>query len=98
MNRELFISSFLLLSMIILSLLLLGCIIYAIRGPKFSDRLVASNMICTIAVIFISILSIYLKETGLVDIALVYTLLSSLSGIIVCYVIAENHHKKNDNK
>ena len=69
--------------MIILTVLFFFCIYRAIRGPRYSDRLVANNVIC--------ILSVYLKEAALVDIALIYTLLSCLSGVVVCHVITLHH-------
>ena len=77
--------------MIILTVLFFFCIYRAIRGPRYSDRLVANNVICTMSVIFICILSVYLKEAALVDIALIYTLLSCLSGVVVCHVITLHH-------
>ena len=51
----------------------------AVRGPRFTDRIVAINMIGTMTTAIICILSAYLKESMLVDVALVYTLLSFLS-------------------
>ena len=98
------ITKYLLLAcMFVLAILFFFCIYRAIKGPRFTDRLVANNAIGTITIIFICILSVFLKESSLVDIALIYTLLSCLSGVVVCRVITLHHKgrllnrgKKND--
>lgn len=77
--------------MIVLSILFFFCIARAIKGPRYSDRLIANNVICTTTVVFICILSVYLKEASLVDIAFIYTLLSCLSGVVICHVITLHH-------
>ncbi|MDD6466773.1 MAG: monovalent cation/H+ antiporter complex subunit F [Erysipelotrichaceae bacterium] len=91
MNIETWKSYLLLFCMFVLAILFFFCIIRAIKGPRYSDRLIANNVICTTGVIFICILSVYLKEAALVDIALIYTLLSCLSGVVVCHVITLHH-------
>ena len=62
----------------------------AVRGPRFTDRIVAINMIGMTTAI-ICILSEYLKESMLVDVALVYTLLSFLAVVIICHVVTLHH-------
>mgnify|MGYP001860091879 CR=1 FL=1 len=64
----------------------------AVRGPRFTDRIVAINMIGTMTTAIICILSAYLKESMLVDVALVYTLLSFLAVVIICHVVNERDH------
>ena len=53
----------------------------AVRGPRFTDRIVAINMIGTMTTAIICILSEYLKESMLVDVALV----------IICHVVTLHH-------
>jgi len=67
------------------------CLIRAITGKRFTDRVVAINMIGTMTVVFICILSVYLEETYLVDVALVYTLLSFLAVVVLCRVVTVHH-------
>lgn len=86
------------IAMIILSILFFFCIARAIKGPRYTDRLIANNVICTTTVVFICILSVYLKEAALIDIALIYTLLSCLSGVVVCHVITLHHKGRLLNK
>lgn len=63
----------------------------AVKGPRFTDRIVAINMIGTMTTAVICILSDYLGETSLVDVALVYTLLSFLAVVILCHVVTLHH-------
>ncbi len=77
--------------MILISIGIFLCFIRAVKGPRFTDRVVAINMIGTLAVVFICMLSVFLKESALVDIALVYTLLSFLAVVILCRVVTFHH-------
>ncbi|MCQ4937160.1 MULTISPECIES: monovalent cation/H+ antiporter complex subunit F [Anaerotignum] len=79
---------------IALAILALGiCVIFirAIIGPRFTDRIVAINMIGTMTTAIICILSVYLKEICLIDVSLVYTLLSFLAVVIICHVVSLHH-------
>lgn len=69
------------------------CIIFvrAIKGPRFTDRIVAINMIGTMTTATICILSAYLNEVWLIDVSLVYTLLSFLAVVIICHVVSLHH-------
>lgn len=57
-----FTGSFLLGSVILLSVLIFFCMIRAIKGPRFTDRVVAGNMISTMIIVILSILSVYMEE------------------------------------
>ena len=48
----------------------------AVKGPRYTDRIVAINMIGTMTTSVICILAVYLNESALIDVSLVYTLLS----------------------
>ena len=67
----------------------------AVKGPRFTDRIVAINMIGTMTTVEICTLSAYLGETSLVDAALVYTLLSFLAVVILCHVVTLHHKGRN---
>lgn len=79
------------ISMLVLAIGIFLAFIRALRGPRFTDRIVAINMIGTMTTAIICILSAYLNETALVDVALVYTLLSFLAVVIVCHVVTLHH-------
>jgi len=67
----------------ILGVLLFPCLLRAIRGPRIADRVVGINMIGTIIIMMIAILSLLLKEGYLVDIAIIYAMLSFLAVVVL---------------
>ncbi|BBF43344.1 Na(+) H(+) antiporter subunit F [Lachnospiraceae bacterium KM106-2] len=73
-------------SIIALSILICFCLVRAIIGPRIADRIVAVNMIGTLTIIIICMLAIYLKESYLVDVALVYAMISFLAVVVLCKV------------
>ena len=77
--------------MIILSTGTFLAFLRAIRGPRFTDRIVAMNMIGTMVTTIICLLSVYLDEAMLIDVALVYGLLSFLAVVIICHVVTLHH-------
>ncbi len=66
-------------SMIALGLLLMVCLLRSVLGPTTADRVIAVNMIGTMVVILICILTLRLGEGYLTDVAMIYTLLSFLA-------------------
>lgn len=74
-------------STILLSLLILATLVRAILGPRFTDRIIAVNVINTMVVAVLAILSVRLDETFLVDVALVYALLSFLTVVVVARMV-----------
>ena len=73
-------------SMVILAVLILVAIIRSVRGPRVADRVIAVNMIGTIIIVIIAILSVYLKESYLVDVCLIYAMISFLSVVVLTKV------------
>lgn len=63
----------------------------SIKATRFTDRIVCINLISTFVTCIICVLSVYLDIPYLVDVALVYTLLSFLSIIIICRVVTLHH-------
>ena len=89
--------------LIILALMLFVCLIRAVKGPRVADRLMAVNMMGTMVMVMIAILALLLKEGFLVDICLIYALVSFLAVNVLAKVYIgvyeENYRKrhKNDN-
>lgn len=67
----------------ILGVLLFPCLLRAIRGPRIADRVVGINMIGTIIIMMIAILALMLEEGYLVDIAIIYAMLSFLAVVVL---------------
>lgn len=64
--------------------LLLFCLIRALRGPDMADRVIAINMIGTIVIAAIVVLSIVMDEAYLLDMALVYAMLNFMATVLLC--------------
>lgn len=63
---------------ILLGICMIVCLIAAIRGPELGDRIVAANMIGTLTIATICLLSYALQQSWLLDVALIYTMISFL--------------------
>ena len=79
---------------IFLSLFLCACLVRVILGPRFTDRIVAINIICTKTIIIIALLSYLFSYSELLDIAIVYSMIAFLVVVVLskCYVVP--HHAK----
>ena len=69
--------------LVILALMLLLCLIRAIIGPTIADRLVAVNMMGTMVMVIISILALLMSEGYLVDICLIYAMISFIAVVVL---------------
>lgn len=82
------------IALVVIGLLLLACLIRAIRGPRIADRVIAVNMMGTLIVITICILSFLMNEGYLVDIAMIYTMLSFLAVVLLTKVYMGVYREK----
>lgn len=85
-------------SLIIIGILLLLTLIRAIRGPRIADRIIAVNMMGTLIVITICILAFLMSEGYLVDVAIVYTMLSFLAVVLLTKVYMGVYRQKRKEK
>ena len=81
-------------ALIIIGVLLLACLVRAIRGPRIADRVIAINMMGTLVVIIICILSFLMDEGYLVDIAMIYTMLSVLAVVLLTKIYMGVYREK----
>ena len=77
----------LLMGAIILALLIFAALIRAVLGPRFTDRIIDVNVINTLVIAEITLLSVWLGEDFLVDVALVYALLSFLAVVVISRLV-----------
>jgi len=77
-------------SAILLSVLICVCLVRAILGPRFTDRIVAINVINTQTIILIAILSYQFQDRNLLYVAIVYAMIGFLAVAVLskCYVTA----------
>lgn len=74
---------FLLICMLIISALIIFCLIRAVLGPRLADRIVAINMISTMTIVEIAILALYMRESYLFDVCLIYAMIGFLAVVIL---------------
>ena len=86
----------------LLAVMLMICVIRAIIGPRIADRIVSVNMMGTIVMVMIAILALMQEEGYLVDICLIYAMISFLAVIVLTKVYMgvyiqkkEEEEKKN---
>ena len=72
--------------LVVLAIMLFACLIRAVKGPRVADRIVAVNMMGTMVMVMITVLSLLLEEGFLVDICLIYALVSFLAVIVITKV------------
>ncbi len=72
----------------LLGVLILLCLLRVIRGPRTADRLMGVNMITTLVIVALCVLSQLLGEAYLTDIALLFSLLGCLAVVVLTRVIA----------
>ena len=78
---------FFIICMIILSVIIFFCLIRAILGPRYTDRIVAANMISTKVIAFICMLSVFLREDFLVDVGIIYAVLGFVAVVVLSRII-----------
>ena len=67
----------------VLAVLLVLCLVRAVIGPRIADRLVAVNMMGTMVMVIISLLAVVKNQGYLVDICLIYAMISFVAVIVL---------------
>ena len=72
---------------IVLSVLILLAVIKSIIGPKVADRIVSVNMVSTMVLMILCVLTVWFKSEGyLSDVSLIYALISFVAIIVLANV------------
>ena len=88
-HRALFIGA-----LVLLMCLLFLCLLRAVKGPRVADRIVAVNMMGTMVMVMIAILAMLLGEGYLVDICLIYAMVSFIAVIVLTKVYMGVYRQK----
>lgn len=83
-------------ALIFLAIALVLCLVRAIIGPRIADRLVAVNMMGTMIMVIIGILSVKMQEGYLVDICLIYAMISFLAVVVLTKVYTGVYVEKKE--
>ena len=70
------------------------CLFRAVKGPSTSDRVISINMIGTLVNMIIIVLALMMNEGFLIDIALIYALLSFLAVVLLVRLFITANAKK----
>lgn len=82
--------------LIILALMLILCLFRAIVGPRMADRLISINMMGTMVMTIIALMAVLLNESSLVDICLIYALISFLAVVVLTKVYTGVYMEEKD--
>jgi multicomponent Na+:H+ antiporter subunit F len=75
---------------VVMGVLILFCLLYGIFSRRFTDKIVAANMIGSLTLNVILMLAIYMAEDYILDISIVYALLSFLAVVVLCRTVTDH--------
>ena len=81
-------------ALIFLAVMLILCLVRAIIGPRIADRTVSVNMMGTMVMVIIAILTVMLQEGYLADICIIYAMISFLAVIVLTKVYMGVYQEK----
>ena len=81
-------------AMIWLALLIGAMLIRSIIGPRITDRILSINMLGTLVVACILILAVFLREPYLLDVALIYVMISFVVVLVLAMTYIPSHKKR----
>lgn len=81
--------------LLVLAIFCMLCLLKIIQGPGVADRLLAANMLGGIVNVMIVVLAFYLNESFLLDIVLVYALISFLAVVVLSQIYIGVFREKN---
>lgn len=87
--------------MCIIAVLIVACLVRSVLGPRVTDRIVAVNSIGTMAIVIIAILSVLLDEAYLLDVCLIYAMISFVAVVVLTKIytgVYREEHSKEDQK
>ena len=85
-------------AIVVLGILCCFCLIRSIIGPRIADRIVAVNMIGTMTMMIIAILTVKMQEGFLADVAIIYAMISFLAVVVVVKVYMEVYQNLQEKK
>ncbi len=73
-------------ALLLLAVGLFFALLRAIRGPRIADRIMGINMIGTLVSASLAILSVWLKQSWLLDVCILYAIISFLAVVVLAKV------------
>ena len=82
----------------VLAVMLVLCLIRAVIGPRIADRLVAVNMMGTMVMVSIALLAVLKNEGYLMDICLIYAMISFLAVVVLSRIYTGVYREEKDHE
>lgn len=80
---------------ILVSAILFG-LLRAILGPRKADRILGINMVGSLTTLCLAVLSVLLKEPWLLDVCLIYCLISFLTVVLLAKIKISEKQKEGE--
>ena len=68
----------------------------AIRGPRMADRILGINMTGSLTTAAIAVLAVLLEQSWLLDVCLIYCMISFLAVVVLAKVAIASHEEKEE--
>ena len=68
----------------------------AIRGPRMADRILGINMTGSLSTAAIAVLAVLLKQSWLLDVCLIYCMISFLAVVVLAKITIASHEEKEE--
>jgi len=75
--------------MCFLSITIFFCLFFAVRGQRLTDKIIATNMIGVKTIILVVMVGVYFGEGYLIDVAMVFALISFLATVTFTRLILQ---------
>ena len=79
--------------MLFYAVLVVLVLVRAVAGPKVADRLMAINMVGTVGIFLMAVVAVKLDEDYLLDISIIYAMISFLAVVILTKVYMGVHEE-----
>ena len=68
----------------------------AIRGPRMADRILGINMTGSLTTAAIAVLAVLLEQSWLLDVCLIYCMISFLAVVVLAKISIVSHEEKEE--
>lgn len=82
----------------VIAILIVACLIRSVLGPRVTDRIVAVNSIGTMTITIIAVFSVLLDEAYLLDVCLIYAMLSFVAVIVLTKIYTGVYREEHSEK
>lgn len=83
-------------TLVVLALCVIAALVYIIRSRFTVDRIIGINLIGTIVTIVICVLTKLLGEGYLVDVAIIYVVMSFIAVMMLCRIYINLHARRKE--